>query len=845
MARLANRETIYDAAARFRDECLSGTGALTWRGQSPWRADTLASLRQAFVENPDESDKKFFEKFEGQLSNVDPDTVKVAVDLLALYYLYPGGTGASTKLARLRQVAEWHGLEDQLDLTFVEPAFAAKGIGHPGTYYNTGQPWQIAYLIGLSQDLLRHPELMVTAEKFEAATAEAMKKVPDNSTSLIRNVVLHLFMPDDFERIATDAHKRWVLEAFANVDPKVGSVDSRLRAVRKGLAAELGRDDFDFYEPDLKSRWFKAKTTKPGEAEPKIRKQSSRQPRIWIEKCKVAGRPDRLEGDNSLGRALWSPQQSRDKKDIYSAMRDVKSADIILHLTDNEAFTGVSEAEGPADSSFVGVSGTPWAGQPALRVPLRAFRKLDPPLSRNVFFAPPFKEQLLDFLEQADASLFYSSEAALNQGAYLTEAPAGLIGILNAAYRSIAGKDILAGYKSTGSTIVIDSEEVVADDFAAACKAFSLALEACGLTFGSRHESLVRSFFVSLATKRFVILTGLSGSGKTQLAIRFGEWLGEGRSLVVPVRPDWTGAESLFGFEDALQKVVDGRRAWQVPEVLQFMLRASTERTHAHLLVLDEMNLAHVERYFADVLSGMESGKECLPNLVKESDGYWRLRPGAREKIAFPNNLFIVGTVNVDETTYLFSPKVLDRANTFEFRVLTEDLNAQAAKPGLCEPGDEESVAAFVSVASDSDWHKKNPAGDAAAFVGALSNLHRLLAESGHEFGHRTMSEAIRFATLLHSAGDTDVYSALDLQVMQKILPRLHGARRRLEPVLCRLAEYCVDPIAAAATSSVVSVAAFDPLQSPAPAAKLPTAFDKVRRMTALLRANQFASFTE
>src|SRR5450830_82815 len=134
MARLANRETIYDAATRFRDACLSGTGALAWRGQSPWRADTLASLRQAFVENPDESDKKFFEKFEGQLSNVDPDTVKVAVDLLALYYLYPGGTGASTKLARLRQVAEWHGLEDQLDLTFVEPAFAAKGIGHPGTY---------------------------------------------------------------------------------------------------------------------------------------------------------------------------------------------------------------------------------------------------------------------------------------------------------------------------------------------------------------------------------------------------------------------------------------------------------------------------------------------------------------------------------------------------------------------------------------------------------------------------------------------------------------------------------------------------------------------------------------
>ena len=85
------------------------------------------------------------------------------------------------------------------------------------------------------------------------------------------------------------------------------------------------------------------------------------------------------------------------------------------------------------------------------------------------------------------------------------------------------------------------------------------------------------------------------------------------------------------------------------------------------------MNLAHVERYFADMLSGMESMQPCLPNLSFQN-GSWRMHPSKEEKLPYPRNLFIVGTVNVDETTYMFSPKVLDRANTLEFRVGTSDL---------------------------------------------------------------------------------------------------------------------------------------------------------------------------
>ena len=140
------------------------------------------------------------------------------------------------------------------------------------------------------------------------------------------------------------------------------------------------------------------------------------------------------------------------------------------------------------------------------------------------------------------------------------------------------------------------------------------------------------------------------------------------------------------------------------------MLRAARDPYHPYVLVLDEMNLAHVERYFADVLSGMESEQDCLPNLVREADGSWRVPVDARAKVPVPRNLFVVGTVNVDETTYMFSPKVLDRANTFEFRVETSDLDVGHEKPSRCEPGDRDLVAGFLALASDDRWQKPQPA---------------------------------------------------------------------------------------------------------------------------------------
>lgn len=358
---------------------------------------------------------------------------------------------------------------------------------------------------------------------------------------------------------------------------------------------------------------------------------------------------------------------------------------------------------------------------------------------------------------------------------------------------------------------------------------FAAAVQASGLRF-PEGSNLVRSFVSSLLAKPFAILTGLAGSGKTQLAMRLGEWFGTDehgrhRHVVVPVRPDWTGPESIFGYEDALRTSASGAPVWFVPEAFEFVLRAANDPEHPYLLILDEMNLAHVERYFSDFLSGVESRRPVLPDLVVDQPSdQWVLRDVGAQRLPLPRNLFVVGTVNVDETTYMFSPKVLDRAFTFEFRVTSDELDADLQRPIAAPAGDDHRVRAFASLAERDDWQQDHPHPAREEIVSTLRAAHTILAGANQEFGHRTLYEILRFCAFFAATGDPNVDTALDLAMMQKVLPKVHGSRRRVEPVLTELATLCLG-------------------EGPAP--RLPITHYKITRMLESVRANQFVSFAE
>jgi 5-methylcytosine-specific restriction protein B len=274
------------------------------------------------------------------------------------------------------------------------------------------------------------------------------------------------------------------------------------------------------------------------------------------------------------------------------------------------------------------------------------------------------------------------------------------------------------------------------------------------------------------------------------LAQAFVQWICESEKQykIIPVGADWTNREPLLGYPNGLEP-----KFYVTPDsgALQLILEASKEENQykPYFMILDEMNLSHVERYFADFLSIMESGDRI--KLYSGADRIDSDKNAIPQEISFPSNLFIIGTVNIDETTYMFSPKVLDRANTIEFRLTEKDLeefiasNIKLDMDVLKTKGANMSDS-FMSLAlKETEKNLKSSEVDLKLFFTELK-------KSGAEFGYRTASEIGRLMYMLKELGESDK-NLLDIAIMQKLLPKLHGSRNKLTKVLPILGGFCLD----------------------------------------------------
>lgn len=351
------------------------------------------------------------------------------------------------------------------------------------------------------------------------------------------------------------------------------------------------------------------------------------------------------------------------------------------------------------------------------------------------------------------------------------------------------------------------------------------------------NEKLCVRFISSLLTKPFVILTGLSGSGKTKLAQAFAMWICESdeQYCIVPVGADWTNREPLLGFPNAL---IENDYKMDEYGVLKLIIDAKTNADKPYFLILDEMNLSHVERYFADFLSVMESkGKLSLHSGIED----WNSVPS---EISFPKNLFIIGTVNIDETTYMFSPKVLDRASVIEFRVTMEEMKNYLQTNSIINLDNLEGLGAtmagnFVELAKDETLE----ASDTEQLNKSLMNFFSELKKTGAEFGYRSASEILRFAAVVNKIETTSgMAEIIDASIMQKLLPKVHGSRRKLEPVLKTLGQLCLQD-AQNFDDLLITKTEIDFKDT----AKIiyPVSLEKILRMYDNLISNGFTSYAE
>lgn len=358
---------------------------------------------------------------------------------------------------------------------------------------------------------------------------------------------------------------------------------------------------------------------------------------------------------------------------------------------------------------------------------------------------------------------------------------------------------------------------------------FITDLELTGLVFS---KQLVIRFVLSLLTKPFVILSGLSGSGKTQLAICFAKWICENNDeqvCVVPIGADWTNREFLLGYPNAIKP---GKYVMPDNGALELLFKANENKEKPYFLILDEMNLSYVERYLADFLSAMESG-EKIP-LMKDSED-------VPASIELPKNLFIIGTINVDETTYMFSPKVLDRANVIEFRIMPSDLDnffqqsAVKDKKSIIGKGASQSVD-FVTIANNAIDHQNIESRE--AIIDTLKKFFLELKSIHAEFGYRTANELFRFISLgqkLKTGWTLD--EIIDAAIIQKLLPKLHGSRKKIEPTLKALWNLCVND----EELNLETISQF-PEESNM---KYPLSAEKIWRMFRIAQDNGFTSFAE
>lgn len=348
-------------------------------------------------------------------------------------------------------------------------------------------------------------------------------------------------------------------------------------------------------------------------------------------------------------------------------------------------------------------------------------------------------------------------------------------------------------------------------------------------------EEIIKRYVYSLLTKPFVILSGLSGSGKTQLALSFALTMVENQEkqiCFVPVGADWTNREPLLGYPNALKP---GEYIKPESGVLSILMEAQTNPHKPYFLILDEMNLSYVERYFADFLSAMESKgmKINLWDNAKEKESEKKDYTHVPSKITLPRNLFITGTINVDETTYMFSPKVLDRANVIEFKISEKEMadflsTSRNIDLSKCTGAEISMAENFVRIATE-DVALSDEATD------ILLKLFKPLKKVNAEFGYRTSTEIRRFISLAKKDLGK-IEKSLDAAIVQKLLPKLHGSRRKIVPVLKELWKLATEKD---------NLEVFSERDEDLSGIKYPLTADKILRMYKTAIDNGFTSFAE
>jgi len=300
----------------------------------------------------------------------------------------------------------------------------------------------------------------------------------------------------------------------------------------------------------------------------------------------------------------------------------------------------------------------------------------------------------------------------------------------------------------------------------------------------------------AIKCSNLVILSGLSGTGKSKLVEMYAKSLGvcqssspdKNRLLIIPVRPSWNDDADLLGYVDLVHM------EYRVSDTgfVDLLVSAQKEenRDKLYIVCFDEMNLARVEHYFSQFLSILERPARERELQLYDSQYAGRLGNAGTypSRIKVGENVRFVGTVNIDETTYHFSDKVLDRADVIQLNVLNyaEEWNAKSyvELPEIVWSG--EDYAGLVREAPEDDRYTMQ-------LHSLLWDIHQLMqsASSKHGIGPRIVKAIGKYIVNL-PMGEIDGFDrrlALDYQIVQRVLTKVRGPESQLGDIVKRQSE--------------------------------------------------------
>ena len=316
-------------------------------------------------------------------------------------------------------------------------------------------------------------------------------------------------------------------------------------------------------------------------------------------------------------------------------------------------------------------------------------------------------------------------------------------------------------------------------------------------------SDLYRPFITAIKSKPFLLLAGISGTGKSRIVRELARacWIEGSEEYkaqkpknfeMVQVKPNWHDSSELIGYVSR----VSGSPVFVAGDFLKFVAKAWENLDVPCFLCLDEMNLAPVEQYFAEYLSVVESRK-CQedgtittdPILEKSKEDWYRVLTAEltededirtrflNDGICIPQNLIVVGTVNMDETTFSFSRKVLDRAMTIEMNEvdLYGGLDSQYEKIGKLEAGN------LIGTAVEGvDVYQDNKAVCDMALK-YLEAVNTELEGTPFKVAYRTRNEFLLYVV------NNVIARALDEITSMKILSRIEGDETKIGKLLDKL----------------------------------------------------------